>query len=143
MDLHQLWIGLVVASFGALITAVVSLLKRIRAMELQLNTVSTQMSPLWAQVQARIAAELHHPHPRYKEMDKLLERLETKPSTITNGERVRLKELLSLRAVDTHPDITPQQRSSAALMLGVMDKVQEETAIATDHAVPVPDSPPR
>src|ERR1700719_3058349 len=108
MDLHQLWIGLVVASFGALITAVVSLLKSIRAMELQLNTVSTQMSPLWAQVQARIAAELHHPHPRYKEMDKLLERLETKPSTITNGERVRLKELLSLRAVDTHPDITPQ-----------------------------------
>jgi hypothetical protein len=41
-----------------------------------------------------------------------------------------------------HPDITPQQRSSAALMLGVMDKVLEETAIATDKPIPLPDAPP-
>ena len=110
--------------------------------ETALTTLGTQMSPLWAQVQARIASELHHPHPRYKEMDGLLEKLETKPTTISMEERTELKGLLGQRAVDMHPDITPQQRSSAALMLGVMDKVLEETAIATDQPIPLPESPP-
>jgi hypothetical protein len=107
-----------------------------------LITLGTQMSPLWAQVQTRIASELHHPHPRYHEMDVLLEKLESKPTLITNNERSRLRELLSQRAVDTHPDITPQQKSSAALMLGVMDKVLEEVAIASDAPIPVPGPPP-
>jgi hypothetical protein len=107
-----------------------------------LIVLGTQMSPLWAQVQARIASELHHPHERYKEMDTLLEKLESKPSVLTVPERNRLKELLSQRTQDFHEDITPQQRSSAALMLGVMDKVLEETAIASDLPSPTPDAPP-
>lgn len=107
--------------------------------EADMVQLKTQMSPLWAQVQSRIAAELHHPHPRYAEMDKLLERLETVPLQMSPAERDRLKELLRLRSLDMHPDITPGQRSSAVLMLGVMDKVLEESALK-DNPPPFPDS---
>jgi hypothetical protein len=139
---EQIIAGMVVALFVAFLGAIGLVYSRMRTMELKMVELGTQVSPLWAQVQARIAKELHHPHLRYKEMDKLLEKLEAKPLTLADGERTRLKELLSIRAVDTHPDITPQQRSSAALMLGVMDKVLEETALAGDNPIPVPDSPP-
>jgi hypothetical protein len=135
-------IGVTVAMFAALLAAIAALYGRLRDLEDKMAIVTTQVSPLWKQVESRIAAELHHPHPRYAEMDQLLEQLEARPLQLSDASRLRLKELLSLRAVDTHPDITPQQRSSAALMLGVMDKVLEETAMAADAPIPVPDPPP-
>ena len=94
----------------------------------QLSILSTQVSPLWARVQSQIASELHHPHPRYAEMDKLLEKLEAKPDELDDVERARLKTLLLERSIDMHEDITDSQRSSAKLMIGVMDKVLIEKA---------------
>jgi hypothetical protein len=73
-------------------------------------------------------------------MDTLLEQLEA--LTISEVGRAQLKVLLAERSQDMHKDITDQQRSSAALMLGVMDKVLEETAIATDSPIPSPTPPP-
>src|ERR1700722_17292712 len=67
-----------------------------------MGVVNTQMSPLWARVQAQIAQDLHHPSPRYAEMDKLLEKLEA--LTITVDERAALKALLIERSKDTHED---------------------------------------
>jgi len=99
------------------------------AINSRLDILSTQVSPLWARVQSEIAGELHHPHPRYAEMDTLLEKLEA--LLITEDERVRLKELLVQRSLDMHEDITDSQRASAKLMIGVMDKVLKET---NDHA---------
>ena len=93
-----------------------------------LQVLQTQVSPLWARVQAQISADLHHPHPRYLEMDTLLERLEA--LTITAGERDRLKTLLVERSQDMHEDITDDQRKKAHLMIQVMDLVVTETADA-------------
>jgi hypothetical protein len=118
--------GMIVALFAALLGSVALLYSRIRAIELKVTELSVQVSPLWARMQSRIAAELHHPHPRYSEMDSLLEQLEA--LTITDEGRTRLKILLEIRSKDMHTDITPAQRSSAALMLGIMDKVLEESA---------------
>ena len=97
---------------------------RLDAIEKDVARLGTQMSPLWARVQKQIAGELHHPHPRYKEMDTLLEELEA--LTISEAGRKRLKELLLLRSVDTHADITPEQRLSAKILISVMDKVLAE-----------------
>jgi len=90
----------------------------------QLTVLNTQVTPLWATVQAKLTADLHHPHPRYLQMDKLLEKLDT--LTISDDERIVLKELLVKRSVDTHEDITEGQRESALLLLGVMKKVLTE-----------------
>ena len=99
---------------------------RIGAIELQLARISTQISPMWAKVQAQIAEDLHHPHARYVEMDKLLEKLEA--MTITADERSRLKELLMERSMDFHEDISEDQRKKALLMILVMDAVLTEAA---------------
>jgi hypothetical protein len=90
---------------------------------------------LWARVQAQIAQDLHHPNPRYTEMDGLLEKLDN--LTITLDERDRLKVLLAERSKDMHEDIGQQQREKASFMITVMDMVLAEKAIndAGDSAV--------
>lgn len=99
---------------------------RVLDLQLEVRQLTTQISPLWARVQAQIAADLHQPHPRYAEMDKLLEKLEG--LVITIDERSRLKVLLIARSQDMHVDITQDQREKAALMIMVMDAVLKERA---------------
>jgi len=117
--------SLIVAAFSILLTAVLAFVVRLGTkmamMEKSIIRLETQVSPLWANVQTQIARDLHHPHPRYFEMDKLLEKLEA--LTITPQERARLKVLLQERSVDMHADITDSQRTKAELMLKVMDIV--------------------
>jgi hypothetical protein len=91
--------------------------------------VNAQMSPLWARVQAQIVADLHHPDPRYHEMDALLEKLEA--GKLADSDRDRLEVLLLERSIDLHRDITPEQRAAAAYMITVMRKVLVERAEAT------------
>lgn len=118
-----------VTAFGVILTAIVAFgvatHRRIRQLELEKVRMDTQLSPLWANVQSRIADELHHPNPRYAEMDTLLEQLEA--LTITVDGRTRLKKLLEERSKDMHQDITEGQRTSASLMILVMDKVVVES----------------
>jgi len=115
-------VGLIVAAFSIVLTAILAYLVRQSAhmqdMRDEITILKTQVSPLWAQVQSRIAADLHHPHPRYFEMDKLLEKLEA--LTITPEERSRLEVLLVQRSTDMHEDITDIQRKEAKLMSQVM-----------------------
>lgn len=99
----------------------------------EIIALKTQISPLWARVQAQIAADLHQPHPRYIEMDTLLERLEH--LTITDAERARLKVLLVERSQDMHADISAGQRQNALLMIQIMDKVLIEAAEATSEPI--------
>jgi len=120
--MNGLFIGLTVAAFSILLGSVIAYNVRqsaeLQKMRIQIEVLSTQVSPLWAQIQSRIAADLHHPHPRYFEMDKLLEKLEA--LTITEDERKRLDTLLAERSVDFHDDITDIQRKEAKLMSQVM-----------------------
>jgi hypothetical protein len=120
--MNGLLIGIIVAAFsiglGSVIAYNVRQSAEMQKMRIEIATLSTQVSPLWAQIQSRIAADLHHPHPRYFEMDKLLEKLEA--LTITQDERVRLDTLLMERSVDMHDDITDIQRKEARLMSQVM-----------------------
>jgi hypothetical protein len=120
--------SMLIASFGIVLAAALTYFVRINAkmndQAVEIATLKTQVSPLWAQVQARIAADLHHPHPRYFEMDGLLEKLEA--LTITPDERARLKALLNERAHDMHPEINADQRKKAAFMIQVMDLVLVE-----------------
>ena len=120
--------SMILGAFGLILAGIlayfVRLNSKVNAQDVEIATLKTQVSPLWAQVQARIAADLHHPHPRYFEMDGLLEKLEA--LTITSEERGRLKTLLTERSQDTHPDITEDQRKKAAFMVQVMDLVVVE-----------------
>jgi hypothetical protein len=120
--------GLLVAAFGILLTGALSffvyLNTQIQNLRTEVAKLSVQVSPLWSRVQAQIASDLHHPHPRYLEMDGLLEKLEA--LTITTDERVRLKELLVERSVDEHADISEVQRKQARIMVDVMDVVLAE-----------------
>ena len=123
--------SILVVVFGIVLTAViaycVSMNSQMREMQVKVAELSTQVSPLWASVQARIARDLHHPHPRYIEMDGLLEKLEA--LSITISERERLKILLLERSTDMHPDITEAQREKAKLMIQVMNIVVLEAEI--------------
>jgi hypothetical protein len=142
--------SLLIAAFTILLTAILAFLVRVnnqKKAELKelrdqveelrraMATVNTQMSPLWARVQAQIATDLHHPNVRYAEMDGLLEKLDT--LKITTDERLRLKVLLVERSKDIHEDISQEQREKAAFMVTVMDMVLAEKAVAdaADSAV--------
>jgi hypothetical protein len=122
--------GLIVATFAAVIGGFAfffrSLNTQMMELRLEVREIKTQVSPLWAKVQAQIASDLHHPHPRYIEMDGLLEKLEL--LKITNEERARLKILLLERSTDMHEDITNDQREKALLMIKVMEMVLVEAA---------------
>lgn len=118
-------VGLIVSAFGVILISVIAYNVRqaghLQDMREEIAVLKTQVSPLWAQIQSRIAADLHHPHPRYLEMDTLLEKLET--LTITEVERKRLAILLLERSTDTHADITDMQRKEAKLMKQIMEIV--------------------
>jgi hypothetical protein len=120
--------ALIVAAFSAALGVIISYIKSLnaqfKALQLQVAKMDVQISPLWARVQAQIAADLHHPHPRYAEMDTLLESLDA--LTITPVQRDRLKVLLAARAVDMHADISEDQRKKASIMIAVMDLVVDE-----------------
>lgn len=135
--------SLLIAIFTIVVSAVIAYLVRVNAakrdeikhlrldveeLKRSMATVNTQMSPLWARVQAQIAADLHHPNPRYAEMDGLLETLDA--LSITPDERSRLKVLLLERSKDMHEDISEEQRKKAAFMVTVMDMVLAEKAIS-------------
>jgi hypothetical protein len=123
-----------VAAFAVVLTAIIAFLVRIDSRlqdhDQKLAILGTQVSPLWAKIQKQIAGDLHQPHPRYFEMDDLLEKLEK--LTITTGERRRLKVLLVERSHDMHPDITEAQRQKAELMIKVMDIVVQEAEDGAD-----------
>jgi hypothetical protein len=118
-----------IAAFGIILTAILAYLRKqssdLQEMREKVAVLQTQVSPLWAQIQARISMDLHHPHPRYGEMDKLLEKLEA--LTITVEERERLGVLLDERSVDMHEDISEVQRKEAKLMVQVMQIVIMES----------------
>jgi hypothetical protein len=123
------WLPFIAIIFGTVLSGLIAFLvyvqKQITEMRMEVTKLTTQMSPLWAKVQAKIAADLHQPHERYVEMDKLLEKLEA--LTLTEDERNRLKVLLLERSRDFHHDITEGQRQKAKLMGQVMDLVLLES----------------
>ena len=118
---------------AALLAYVVRLNSKVSEQSEEIAILKTQISPLWAQVQARISADLHHPHPRYLEMDSLLEKLDS--LTISSVERSRLKVLLQERSTDMHEEINNQQRAEAKLLIGIMDLVLDE---AKEESVRLP-----
>lgn len=95
--------------------------KRLAILEGQMAIVTTQVSPLWAAVQAKISRDLTHPSTQFAEMDELLSKLGK--LTITPEGRQRLDLLLAERILNTDPEITHEERESAKLMQGVMAKV--------------------
>jgi hypothetical protein len=118
--------GSMVTLLGAVLNYCVRINKRQDEANDRLTKLETQIMPLWARVQAQISADLHRPHPRYFEMDKLLEKLEA--LTITDPERGRLKHLLLERSVDKSEGISQAQREKARLMVLVMDIVLLEAS---------------
>src|ERR1700691_4149119 len=120
--------GLTIAAFSVILAAILAFIVRLNgridALTVSTAKLETQISPFWASVQLQISKDLHHPNPRYHEMDDLLEKLEA--LTISPEERERLKALLVERSSDTHEDISEAQRKKASLMIPLMDMVTEE-----------------
>jgi len=115
--------GILIAAFTALLGIIIGLFKRVRTMETTIAQLDTKVGPLWAQVQSKVAQELHHDDPKYAEMDKLLEQLIN--LTLTPENRSRLKTLLIARTTDPH--VSDEEQKSAQLMLLTMDKVVTES----------------
>ena len=87
----------------------------------------------WSELQNELADTLHHPHPEAREMDKLLERLQTFTiaglSEITDEDRSRLRVLLRERVDDTTQ--TKGERVRSEFLLFAMPRAameQEATA---------------
>ena len=122
--------SIIIAALLLIVTAVIAYCVRlnglVREQGIEIATLKTQMSPLWARVQAQISSDLHHPEIVFHEMDHLLEKLEA--LTITDMERARLKVLLNERSTDMSKEVSDSQRNSAIIMSRVMDKVLEEAA---------------
>lgn len=124
------WLGAVGAIAGAFAAIVAwlaygrsgqqdsaALLARIVALE-------TKVDVFWQAVQADMIKLLHHPYPERAELDRLLDRLQDK--TITDGERTRLRELLTAirDASPASPPpfrIDPAEQVAAVFLLHTMD----------------------
>ena len=121
--------------FGAGVTGTiaffVSIHSRLRQLELDVNTQGTKISPIWAQVQAKLTDDLHHDDPKFKEPDALIDKLVN--LTITTAERKRLKVLLGARVVD--PDVTEMESKKAKALIAVMDLVLIEAESIGDKLV--------
>jgi hypothetical protein len=89
------------------------------------------VSPLylaWSMLQSELANTLHRPHPESKELDGLLEKLETFAasgvSTISEDDRMKLTELLRQKVDDRNqPEI---DRRRAEFLLLAMPRAQDE-----------------
>lgn len=98
--------------------------ERLSVIDSQMQMLMTQVSPLWAAVQSKIAKDLTHPSPQFAEMDELLKDLES--LQLTPGGKDRLLTLLEERIHSTDPEVTDAEKESARLLEGVMEKVLEE-----------------
>jgi len=88
-------------------------------------------SPLWSawsDLQKELATTLHHPHPEAKELDHLLERLETFTvagiSTISPTDRRRLIQLLREKIDD--PKQSKPEKLRAEFLLFAMPRAEQE-----------------
>lgn len=88
-------------------------------------------SPLWSAwsaLQSELARTLHQPHPEARELDGLLEKLETFTvagmSTISSHDRTRLTVLLREKVDD--PKQTKPEKMRAEFMLLAMPRAEEE-----------------
>lgn len=100
------------------------LAERLTVIDSQMAMLMTQVSPLWAAVQSKIAKDLTHPHAQFQEMDELLRDLEA--MKLSTAGKARLLVLLEERIHSTDPLVTEQEKESARLLEGVMEKVLEE-----------------
>jgi hypothetical protein len=121
--MSPLELQIVTIVFGAMLTAILAIcgyvLVTITKHGERIGIVETQVSPLWARVQAQISADLHHPDDRHSEMDRLLEKLDH--LQITLAERAVLRNLLRERMHD--PSVSLTEQKSAAMMITVMERV--------------------
>lgn len=90
-----------------------------------------RQSPLWSawsELQRELADTLHHPHPESREMDKLLEKLETFTvsgiSLISPVDRSRLIELLREKVDD--PKQEKSEKLRAEFLLLAMPRAERE-----------------
>jgi hypothetical protein len=98
--------------------------ERIEKIEAQLLLIDFQVKPMWAKAQKQLSDELHHPHAKDQETDKLIDKLER--LHINEAETERLKQLFHERATSTDPAITEREKSIAKIMPVIMDLTLEE-----------------
>jgi hypothetical protein len=102
---------------------------RLTVIDSQMAMLMTQVSPLWAAVQSKIAKDLTHPSPQFEEMDALLRDLEALKLSTEGKERLLV--LLEERIHSVDPEVTEAEKESARLLEGVMEKVLEEAETDT------------
>ena len=124
-------VSLGIALFVKALQSKQQLEERIRRIELDVAVSQTQLTPLWAQVQAKLTEDLHHDDARFHEADRLIEKLTA--LTITGGERHRLKELMAERVAD--PATPNYEAKKAKALIAVMDLVLIETKESEDAEV--------
>lgn len=78
------------------------------------------MPPFWKTFQTKVVSKLHHPHPESKELDNLMEKLES--LTLSVEEKCRLKVMLQKITEDPKSD----ERDLAQLLLIAMPRVSRE-----------------
>jgi hypothetical protein len=122
--------------------------EQIATLQKQVTVLETQVKPLWDSTQSRLAKDLTHPSPQFKEADALLGKLQA--HEIEESERQRLLVLLAERARSTDPEVSPAEKESARIMPIVMKKALSEArsgdpemiAVNKERRKPVPIEPP-
>jgi hypothetical protein len=124
LEVYKGWhfIALVVLAQGALIGWFSVVMHRNRAGRLR--------GDFWKILQTRMVNLIHHPHIESRELDVLLEKLESDPNNKTGGgltpaDRNRLEELLKEKAND--PSESKDERNSAEFLLIAMREVVRDT----------------
>lgn len=110
---------------AALLVFVIKLARRVDEIQGQVGNVV----PYWRAVQAKLIADLTHPHEAAERVDELLRRLEADPELeMTDGDRQELLDGLARRAAGEDPKIGEDERRKALIFPLVMEEVQKEAA---------------
>ena len=109
------FIGLGVLVFAAFLAMV---LAKVSSMSERMGTMEEKMGiaaqPVWSYVLKVTAAELTHPHKKYKEMDALVAEALLEPEVPMSPEHdALLDELCDKRSQDNSPDLRPGEQEMA------------------------------
>jgi hypothetical protein len=107
--------------------------KTLDQLQQEVAALKTQMSPLWATIQAKLADALHHPHPESRELDGYLEKLEK--LILKPDELPRLRQLLQEIIESPKPDIDEKAKAQMLLLAIPLATGERHNLIAADAKV--------
>jgi hypothetical protein len=108
---------------------------QLEKVEMRLSELDLKVKPFWAAAEQKLIDHLTHPHPEFKAVDDLLEKLSD--GVITDAQRQELEEALRERMTSENSRVDANEKKAAESLLLIMPLVIEEARSQAQRATGV------